>query len=119
MEMIFIATLIEMVLVIALLAIFFLAGKIVWGGRVKGLNWSKPDHVESRAIVLNVEQTGLFLNQHAHVKLQVRVIGGRTFVSELQELLSARELAGIHSGATVMVRYNPDTRNGLVLVKAA
>ena len=75
--------------------------------------------LEAKAIVLDVELTGLYLNHQAQVKLQMQVLPdrGRNFVTEIKELFAVAELAKLQTGNTMKVKYNPANTKEIALVK--
>ena len=74
--------------------------------------------VEAEAILLNMEQTGQFVNNQPQIKLQVQVHPtiGRNFVSEIREVLSMIDVSQLRIGSTLKVKYNPsNTKEVMVL----
>ena len=73
--------------------------------------------VEADAIILNIEQTGFYVNNKPQVRLQVQVkpLKGRNFVTEL----NAPEDPQIKAGSFIKVKYNPRNYRELILIKAA
>ena len=71
------------------------------------------------AVVLAMEETGVFMNQQPLIKLQMQVTPekGRNFVVEVREVLTNSDKATIRSGSTVKVRYNPDNLKDTILIK--
>ncbi len=122
MEMIFITTLIESVLVIVLLAIPFLATQLIRKKKKHRAVWKKEkvNGVEAKAVVLAIEQTGLYVEHQPQVKMQMQVIPerGRNFIAETNEILSVFDMATIRAGSTVKVKYDPDNMRDVSLVKA-
>lgn len=77
--------------------------------------------VEADAVLLNMEQTGLYVNNQPQIKLQVQVhpVTGRNFVSEVREVLTLIDLSQLRIGSTLKVKYNPaNTREVMVLRNA-
>jgi len=119
MEIIFISTLMEMALVVLALAILFVATQLLRHRKTKTFIAKRRSlDVEARAIVLALEQTGLFLNHRPQVKMQMQVLPerGRNFVAEVKEVITFMELATIRIGSTVTVKYNPTNNKDVVLV---
>lgn len=76
--------------------------------------------VEAEAVLLNMEQTGLYVNNQPQIKLQVQVQpqSGRNFVSEVREVLTLIDLSQLRIGTTLKVKYNPaNTKEVMVLRK--
>jgi len=73
--------------------------------------------IEADAIILNIEQTGFYVNSKPQVRLQVQVkpLKGRNFVTEINDI----EDPQMKAGASVKVKYNPRNYRELILVKAA
>lgn len=74
--------------------------------------------IEAEAVLLNMEQTGLYVNNQPQIKLQVQVQPptGRNFVSEIREVLTLIDLSQLRIGSTLKVKYNPaNTREVMVL----
>ena len=74
--------------------------------------------VEADAVLLNMEQTGLYINNQPQIKLQVQVqpLTGRNFVSEVREVLTLIDLSQLRIGSTLKVKYNPvNTKEVMVL----
>src|SRR5436190_19869259 len=65
--------------------------------------------VVTEAVLVGMEQTGRFINNHPQVKLQMKVnaVSGKVFVTETNEVMSLIELAQLRPGCTMKVRYNP------------
>jgi hypothetical protein len=82
-------------------------------------NWP-ANAVEAEAIVLKMEQTGLYTNKLPQVKLQMQVQPdkGRNFIAEINTVLSGIEAGSIKAGGIVRVKYNPVNYKELVLLKA-
>lgn len=73
---------------------------------------------EAPAILLNMEQTGVYVNNQPQVKLQVQVhsLTGRNFVSETRAVLTLVDLSQLRIGNTLKVKYNPaNTKEVMVL----
>jgi hypothetical protein len=118
MEVIFIATMMEAAIVVLLLAIVVVTVQVLRGQIRKR---PMPERLEAKAIILSVEQTGLFMNHQPQVKVQIQVLPdrGRNFVAEVKQVFSFLDLAQIRTGSTVTVKYNPSNIKEVVLVKAA
>lgn len=74
--------------------------------------------VEAEAVLLNMEQTGLYVNNQPQIKMQVQVqpMTGRNFVSEVREVLTLIDLSQLRIGSTLKVKYNPtNTKEVMVL----
>ncbi|MES2777644.1 MAG: hypothetical protein V4722_25930 [Bacteroidota bacterium] len=74
--------------------------------------------IEADAIILNMRQTGLYVNQQPQVSMQVQVQPdrGRNFVTEARQVFSPAELGFIHTGSKIRVRYNPENTKEIMLV---
>ncbi|HTD92365.1 MAG TPA: hypothetical protein VK644_01080 [Chitinophagaceae bacterium] len=116
------STFIETATLIAVLAVLFLAGQIFILKRfVKGAPKGKRrnQQVEAKAIVLAVEETGVYMNKQPLMKLQMQVIPekGRNFITETKQVLSPLDLEEIRSGSTVRVKYNTGNQKEIALVR--
>jgi len=67
------------------------------------------DGVVAEAILLHMQQTGLYVRNLPQVKLKMRVHPrrGREFETEVHEVLSFVDLSRLHIGKIIQVRYNP------------
>ena len=75
--------------------------------------------VEAQAILLNVQQTGVYINRLAQVKLQMQVYPkvGRNFITEVFEVMDRSDLKQLRIGDIVLVKYNPsNTKEVIVLM---
>ncbi len=75
--------------------------------------------VEAEAVLLNMQQTGVYVNDLPQVILQMQVQPktGRNFVTETETLLSFKELTEMHIGHLIHVKYNPSNIKEVMLVK--
>ena len=75
--------------------------------------------VEAEAVLLNMQQTGLYVNNMPQIKLQMKVQPrlGRNFVTEANEVLSFVDLSQMQIGGTLVVKYNPANIKEVMLVK--
>lgn len=112
----------EAAIVVLLLAIVFVAVQ-VFRNRHRGMGLvtrrGRPEPLEAKAVILAIEQTGLFMNHQPQIKMQMQVIPdkGRNFVAEVKQVVSFVDLARIRTGATVKVKYNPSNTKEVVVVK--
>lgn len=104
-------------IVILILAILFTATQFY---RRRRIGSRKSRHgEEASAVILAVEETGVFMNHHPLVRMQMQVLPdrGRNFVVEIREVLSYMDLATYRTGATVKVKYKPGNPREASLVK--
>lgn len=75
--------------------------------------------IEADAVLLNMEQTGLYVNNQPQIKLQVQVqpLTGRNFVSEIREVLTLIDLSQLRIGTTLKVKYNPENTKEVMVVR--
>lgn len=124
MEIVFITTLLQTAIVVLILAIILVLTQLFMG-KYSFRKWMHKRPVkqtlEARAIVLSIEQTGLYLDHKPQVKMQMQVLPeqGRNFVAEIKEILSFLDLDAIKAGSLVIVKYNPANIKEVSLVKAA
>ena len=121
MEIVFIATMMEAAIMVLLLAIVFVAAQ-AYRGRQAGMalvrRKPQPGHIEAQAIILSIEQTGLYMNHHPQVRMQVQVMPdkGRNFVTEVKQVVTFLQLGQIRTGATIKVKYNPTNTKEITLI---
>jgi hypothetical protein len=67
------------------------------------------DGVVAEAILLHMQQTGLYVRNLPQVKLKMRVHPrrGREFETEVHEVLSFVDMSRLHIGKIIQVKYNP------------
>src|SRR5690348_14254862 len=75
--------------------------------------------IEAEAVLLNMQQTGLYVNNQPQVKLQIQVQpdSGHNFITEAKEILTFVDLAQLHIGGTLVVKYNPSNLKEVILVR--
>lgn len=117
MELIFITTMLESVIAILVLAIIFTASQFY--RRKRSVTARGVSGVEAQAVILTVEETGVYMNHHPLVRMQMQVLPdrGRNFVVEIREVLSYLDLAEYRTGTTVRVKYNPSNFQDTTLIK--
>ena len=122
MELIFITTMLQGISLLLIIAILFTASQLMRRRnrfRQSAATRKQPSVVEASAVVLTMEETGVFMNRQPLVKMQMQVLPdrGRNFVVEVREVLSASDQAMIRSGATVKVQYPSGNPKEAVLLK--
>ena len=120
MEILFIATLMEIAFAALLLVIFLLVRYFGKANDLKVKTAGKiPGVVISKAIVLSVENTGAMVNDQAQLKMQLQVLPdkGRNFVIELKETVSPADSKDLRTGSTIRVKYNPANTKEISRVK--
>jgi len=78
--------------------------------------------VEAEAVLLNMQQTGLYINNLPQLRLQLQVYPrtGRDFMTETLEVLSFIDLNQLHIGGSLLVKFNPvNTKEVMVLWQGA
>ncbi|MFL5811302.1 MAG: hypothetical protein ACJ749_17400 [Flavisolibacter sp.] len=75
--------------------------------------------IETEAVLINMQRTGLYVNNLPQVKLQLQVQmeTGWKFVTEAKEVLTFRDLSQLHIGGIIWVKYNPSNLKESRLVK--
>jgi hypothetical protein len=75
--------------------------------------------IEAHAVLLHMQQTGLFVNKRPQVRLQLQVESetGWKFVAEAKEVLTFMDLAHLHIGGSLWVKYNPANVKEVMLVR--
>ena len=74
--------------------------------------------IEAKAVLLNMQHTGLYFNNRPQVvmQMQIRPGCGKNFVTETHELLPDSNLFLLHSGRPLLVRYNPSNKKEVMVV---
>lgn len=74
----------------------------------------------AEAIVLDVNETGMIINDLPQVKLQMQVLPekGRNFVAEVKQVLPNSLKTLLHSGSKIMVKYDPGNPREVVVLRA-
>lgn len=74
--------------------------------------------VEAEAVLLNIEQTGMYVNHQPQLKLQVQVhpLNGRNFVTDVREVLTLKHLGRLRIGGRLKVKYNPANTKEVVMM---
>ncbi len=120
MEVIVIATVIEVTVVLLAFAILYVVSQLIQKKKITG-NQKKHSGkgIEASAIILTMEETGHYTNKQPQVKLQVQVLPerGRNFVTEIKPVLSLVELDSIKTGTVVTVLYNPSNTKEVSFVR--
>lgn len=77
----------------------------------------RTEGVEGQAIILSMQQTGLYVNNLPQVKMQMKVEqpAGRNFIAETKEVLTFIELSMIRVGSKMTVRYNPENHKEIMI----
>lgn len=122
MEIIVIATIIEVAIVLAAFAILYIVSQFIQKRKInKGHKQHSSKGIEANAIILTMEETGLYMNKLPQVKLQVQVLPerGRNFVTEIKPVLSLLELDALKTGSMVTVNYNPSNIKEVSFVKVS
>lgn len=75
--------------------------------------------VEADAVILYMQNTGVYLSDQPQVRLQLKIQpgAGRNFVAEAREFLSPAELSQLHVGGTIRIRYDPAHPKEVMLVR--
>jgi len=75
--------------------------------------------IETEAVLINMQRTGLYVNNLPQVKLQLQVQleTGWKFVTEANEILTFVDLSQLHIGGILWVKYNPSNLKEAKLVR--
>lgn len=75
--------------------------------------------VEAEALLLDIQHTGLYVNEYPQVKLQMQVQprNGRNFITEAHEVLSFIDLSRLYVGRALLVKYNPSNIKEVMLLR--
>lgn len=73
----------------------------------------------AEAVLLNMQQTGIYVNNLPQVKLlmQVHPKTGRNFITEVKEVLSFIDLSQLQIGNTLQILYNPSNIKEAMIVR--
>ena len=73
---------------------------------------------KAEAIILSIQETGLYINNLPQLKVQMQVKPerGRNFVTEVNQVLPDMNIGSLQTGSKIMVRYNPFNRKQVVLL---
>lgn len=100
------------VAVVILLLVFFLKTR-------KKTSFFKRNTVVADAIVLNIQLTGLCIKSEiqAVLLLQVHPERGKSFVTDIKEMLNTADYTSIHPGTKLLVSFNPRNNKELSIIK--
>ena len=75
--------------------------------------------LEARAVVLNVQPTGTYIDNLPQVCMLVKVqpYGGRNFVAETKQVVSPMELSRLRAGTCLKVKYNPHNVKEITVIR--
>ena len=78
----------------------------------------KQEGIEAEAVILDIQATGIYLNNMPQVKLQMQVYprSGRHFVAEAFEVLSYLDVHQVQTGRSLLVKYNPANPKEVMVV---
>ena len=99
---------------------------VIVGWKVlKTLNTSKQmsqeeiekNGVQAEAIVLSIQETGMFFDNIPQIKLQMQVLPdkGRNFIAEVKQVLPDFQRKLLHSGSKITVKYDPRNHGSIVI----
>lgn len=90
-------------------------------GRTKRMTAEEIEKIGvlAEAIVLDVYETGLYINNLPQVKLQIQVQPdkGRNFVAEVQQVIPDAEKEPLRSGSRVMVKFDPGNHKEVIVLR--
>jgi len=94
--------------------------KMLAGPRKMTVREIEKNGTLAEAIILNVNETGTFVNDLPQVKLQMQVLPekGRNFVAEVKQVLPNSLKSLLHSGSKIMVKYDPGNPREVVVLRA-
>lgn len=74
----------------------------------------------AEAIILDINETGTFINDLPEVKLQMQVLPekDRNFVAEVKQVLPNSLKSLFRSGSKILVRYDPENPREVVVLRA-
>lgn len=79
------------------------------------------DLIVADAIILNVQLTGVCVKNElqAIVQLQVQPEWGKSFVTEVKEMITAAEYVKLQQGNKILVSYNSNNQKEMAIVKTS
>jgi hypothetical protein len=79
----------------------------------------KKNGVLAEAIVLDVQETGLYINNLPQIKLQIQVQPekGRNFITEVQQVIPGAVKEPLHSGSRVQVKFDPGNKKEVIVFR--
>lgn len=79
----------------------------------------KKNGVLAEAIVLDVQETGLYINNLPQLKLQIQVQPekGRNFITEVQQVIPGAVKEPLHSGSRVQVKFDPGNKKEVIVFR--
>ncbi|CAG5008461.1 hypothetical protein DYBT9275_04274 [Dyadobacter sp. CECT 9275] len=108
----------EGALVVLLILILWLLIKVF--GKTRRMSPSEllRSGQQAEAVILCVQETGLFINNLPKLKVQMQVKPerGRNFVVEVQQTLPDFDAGSLLAGTRVLVKYNPSNHKQVVLL---
>ena len=110
------------IFLLLIMAIIFTASQLIRRRRSRAITSSNSrpgSPLEAQAVILTMEETGVFMNQEPLVRMQMQVLPdrGRNFVVEVREVLSSLDRSTMRSGSTVRVKYNPTNLKDTTLIR--
>ncbi|MEO7532187.1 MAG: hypothetical protein ABIS69_12270 [Sediminibacterium sp.] len=85
----------------------------------KKLLFFHQNSIDADAIILSIQLTGVSLKNEvqAIIQLQVQPERGKSFVSDIKEMLTTGEYTLVHPGNKIRVRYNPGNYREIIILK--
>jgi len=107
----------SVIIIMVIAVVLMIKGKQIFYGNEKP-GAVKPC-LQAEAIILSIQQTGIFFNNMLQVKLQMQVLPdkGRNFITENTQLLSVADMAAIGQGTRIIVRYDPGNLKEIILLR--
>ena len=108
----------------AIIVVMFFAGwkllKMLGKPKRMTVQEIEKNGVLAEAIVLNANETGLYINNLPQIKLQMQVQPdkGRNFVAEVQQVIPDTGKEPLHSGSRIMVKFDPGNRKEVIVLRA-
>lgn len=107
-----------MLLLILIIVAIVLAAALILLNKMRPAIFAK-NALEADAVILNNHLTGICIKNElqAIIQLQVHPERGKSFVSDIKEMVSPTDYPLLQPGAKIRVRYNPRNRKELLIIK--
>ncbi len=103
--------------------LFFIAAAVIVGLifllNKKRASFFNESSIDADAIILSVQLTGLCVKNEIQAIIQLQVLPerGKSFVSEIREMLSATDFTRLQPGTRIVVKYNPYNHKDVTIPK--
>jgi len=108
-------------LLLFIIIVFWASTELLEKNRRKRHQKILADGIESEAIVIEIGQTGMYVNNAPQLKVQIQVKPqkGRNFIAEIKQVVPQVDFNLLHSGSRIIVKYDPTYPRQAVLMRTA